>query len=159
VLSAARAGPAEETRRVDLAALVESVCDDLIDMGKPVTVEAGNAAPCLCRSNEIRRVLRNLIDNAVRYGGGAQVRMSEDGANFIVTVDDDGPGIPEARLENVFEPFVRLEESRSADTGGAGLGLTLARTIAREHGGDVTLRNRPGKGLTASLSLPKEKNG
>jgi len=158
VLSAARAGPGEQMRRVDLAALVQSVCDDLIDMDHPVSVETDGAAPCLCRPNEIRRALRNLIENAVRYGGAAAVSMHKEGSDFLVTIDDKGPGIPQDRLDEVFEPFVRLEESRSTDTGGAGLGLSLARTIAREHGGDVTLRNKAGGGLTAVLRLPMQTN-
>ena len=160
VLSAARAGPGEEKRRVDLAALVESVCDDLIDLGTPVEVNINGSAPCLCRPSEIRRAARNLIENAARYGGEARVTLVTEGDNFVVTVNDNGPGIPQDRLEEVFEPFVRLEASRSNATGGAGLGLTLARSIAREHGGDVVLENRMSGnqvvGLRASLRLPCE---
>ena len=160
VLSAARAGPGEEKRRVDLAALVESVCDDLIDLGMPVEVNINGSAPCLCRPSEIRRAARNLIENAARYGGEARVTLVTEGDSFVVTVNDNGPGIPQDRLEEVFEPFVRLEASRSNATGGAGLGLTLARSIAREHGGDVVLENRLGGnqvvGLRASLRLPCE---
>ncbi len=157
VLSAVRSGPGEEMRRVDLAALVESLGDDLVDLGQPVEVAVEGPAPCLCRPNDIRRALRNLIENAVRYGDGARVSMLADNGTFSVIVEDDGPGIPPDRLEHVFEPFVRLEGSRSADTGGAGLGLTLARAIAREHGGDVVLENRKPVGLRAILRLPKEK--
>jgi signal transduction histidine kinase len=160
VLSAARAGPGEEKRRVDLAALIESVCDDLVELGMPVEVNVNGSAPCLCRPNEIRRATRNLIENAARYGRVARVSLASDGDSFVVTVNDDGPGIPEDKLEDVFEPFVRLEASRSNATGGSGLGLTLARSIAREHGGDVVLENRrAGKqvgGLKASLRLPSE---
>ena len=160
VLSAARAGPGEEKRRVDLAALVESVCDDLIDLGMPVDVNISGSAPCLCRPSEIRRAARNLIENAARYGGEARVSLVTEGDSFVVTVNDNGPGIPQDRLEEVFEPFVRLEASRSNATGGAGLGLTLARSIAREHGGDVVLENRLAGnqvvGLRASLRLPCE---
>lgn len=161
VLSAARSGPGEEKRRVDLAALIESVCDDLIELNLPVTVNVEGLAPSDCRPNEIRRAARNLIENAVRYGGGARVSLERDDEFFIVNVDDDGPGIPADRLEEVFEPFVRLEGSRSNATGGSGLGLTLARAIAREHGGDIVLMNRMAEGqvigLRASLRLPREK--
>jgi signal transduction histidine kinase len=157
VLDAARASPGEATRRVDLAALIESLCADLVDLGDPVEVAIEGSAPCLCRPNEIRRALRNLIENAVRYGGRARVSLETQDDSYLAIVDDDGPGIPPERLERVFEPFVRLEASRSNTTGGAGLGLTLARTIAREHGGDVTLENRAGGGLRAKLSLPREK--
>ena len=160
VLSAARAGPGEEKRRVDLAALIESVCDDLVELGLPVEVSITGSAPCLCRPSEIRRAVRNLIENAARYGGAARVSLAAEDDNFVVSVNDNGPGIPEDKLEEVFEPFVRLEGSRSNATGGAGLGLTLARSIAREHGGDVVLENRRTgnhvAGLRASLRLPTE---
>jgi signal transduction histidine kinase len=161
VLSAARSGPGEEKRRVDLATLVESVCDDLIELNQPVTVNIEGLAPSNCRPNEIRRATRNLIENAVRYGGCARVSLEREDGYFVVNVDDDGPGIPANRLEEVFEPFVRLEESRNNATGGSGLGLTLARAIAREHGGDIVLANRMAEGqitgLRASLRLPREK--
>jgi signal transduction histidine kinase len=157
VLAAARAAPGEAMRRVDLAALIESVCADLVDLGDPVEINIEGSAPCLCRPNEIRRAMRNLVENAVRYGGGARVSLQTEDDSLVAIIDDDGPGIPPERLERVFEPFVRLEASRSSSTGGTGLGLTLARTIVREHGGDVTLENRAGGGLRAKLSLPREK--
>ncbi|MDE2474179.1 MAG: HAMP domain-containing protein [Alphaproteobacteria bacterium] len=161
VLSAARSGPGEERRRVDLATLIESVCDDLIELNQPVTVSIEGLAPSNCRPNEIRRAARNLIENAVRYGGCARVSLDREDDYFVVNVDDDGPGIPANRLEEVFEPFVRLEESRNNATGGSGLGLTLARAIAREHGGDIVLTNRMAEGriigLRAALRLPREK--
>jgi signal transduction histidine kinase len=157
VLSAARAGPSEEMHRVDLAALIESVCDDLIELGQPITVEIEGPAPSLIRSNEIRRAVRNLIENAVRYGFSATVKLVSDADFHVAIIEDDGPGIPEDKLEHVFQPFVRLEHSRSNITGGVGLGLTLARTIVREHGGDVVLENRAEGGLRARLSLPREK--
>ena len=161
VLSAARSGPGEEKRRVDLATLIESVCDDLIELNLPVSVNIEGLAPSSCRPNEIRRAARNLIENAVRYGGGARVSLERTDEWFVVNVDDDGPGIPANRLEEVFEPFVRLEGSRNNATGGSGLGLTLARSIAREHGGEIVLQNRMSEGeitgLRASLRLPREK--
>ena len=160
VLSAARAKPGEAQRRVDLMSLIESVCDDLIDLGLPVEIEIGGSAPCICRSHEIRRAIRNLVENAVRYAGSARVKLITLPEAYLVVVDDDGPGIPEDRMERVFEPFVRLEESRNAATGGTGLGLTLTRSIAREHGGEVILENRRqgGRivGLRATLRLPRE---
>jgi signal transduction histidine kinase len=157
VLSAARAGPSEEMHRVDLAALIESVCDDLLELGQPVTVDVEGPAPCLIRSHEIRRAVRNLIENAVRYGFSANVKLIAEPDYYVAVIEDDGPGIPPDRLEHVFQPFVRLEHSRSNSTGGVGLGLTLARTIVREHGGDVVLENRAEGGLRAILRLPREK--
>ena len=104
----------------------------------------------------LRRCLDNLVENALRYGGRARIAIEDDAASLRITVSDDGPGIPEADLERVFEPFFRLEESRNRDSGGTGLGLAIARNIARWHGGDIHLRNAPGgKGLIAELVLPR----
>jgi signal transduction histidine kinase len=94
------------------------------------------------------------VENAVKFGGAAEVEVSVDGAQAVIRVSDRGPGLPEDELERVFEPFRRLEPSRSRATGGAGLGLAVARSIARAHGGDVTLHNREGGGLTAEARLP-----
>ena len=113
-------------------------------------------SPLVCRPNEIRRAVRNLVENAVAYGRRASVSLSQDGASYEITVEDDGPGIPETEHARVFEPFVRLESSRNADTGGTGLGLTLVKAIAEGHGGGVTLENRPEGGLRARLRLPRE---
>jgi signal transduction histidine kinase len=101
-----------------------------------------------------RRALRNLIENAQRYGGGAQVTFEEQDGVAVIEVADQGPGIPEDQLEEVFAPFQRLDRSRSLDTGGHGLGLSIARSILRAHGGDVTLANAPGGGLVAHVTLP-----
>jgi signal transduction histidine kinase len=101
-----------------------------------------------------RRALRNLIENALRYGGNARVIYEVQGQSLLISIEDEGPGIPEDQLEQVFEPFFRLEESRSLETGGHGLGLSIARTIARAHGGDITLSNREGKGLVAQIKIP-----
>jgi len=103
----------------------------------------------------LKRALSNLIDNAVKYGGTARVGMTMSEQSAIVTVDDDGPGIPAAAVEDMFRPFVRLEASRNVETGGVGLGLTVARTILRGHGGDVTMANRDGGGLRVSVTLPR----
>lgn len=147
-------GAGETTRPMDVRALIESLCTDLADLREKVTFLPAEPVSCRCRPHEIRRAVRNLIENAVRYGGLARVRLERLGNNVVVAVEDDGPGIPPADLEHVFEPFRRLEESRSRETGGHGLGLTIARSIARGHGGDITLVNRPGGGLTATLSFP-----
>jgi signal transduction histidine kinase len=102
----------------------------------------------------LKRALVNLVENAVRYAGSARVRLSQDKDGVVVTVEDSGPGIPQSRLEDVFEPFVRLEASRSRETGGVGLGLSIARSIARAHGGELTLANRSEGGLIARMTLP-----
>jgi signal transduction histidine kinase len=156
VLDAARAAPGEEMRRVDLTALMESVCGDLADLGQTVECTLEGGTPCFCRPNEMRRAVRNLVENAVRYGKRARVHLDLSDTAYAIVVEDEGPGIPAEHLERVFEPFIRLEPSRSSVTGGAGLGLTLARTIAREHGGDVILENRKGGGLRATLWLPRD---
>jgi len=101
-----------------------------------------------------RRALRNLIENAQRYGGGAQVTFEEQDGTAVIEIADQGPGIPEDQLEEVFAPFQRLDSSRSLDTGGHGLGLSIARSILRAHGGDVILENVAGGGLVARVSLP-----
>jgi signal transduction histidine kinase len=155
VLSAARADrTGEAARPVDLTALAESLAEDMMEMGGEVSFDSGPAVRCVCRTNEVRRALRNLLENAMRYGKRARVSVSADKLNAMVRVEDDGPGIPPGELERVFEPFARLETSRSAQTGGYGLGLSIARWIARGHGGDITLANRPGGGLRATLILP-----
>ncbi len=157
VLAAVQSNGHKEMTRVDLAALIESLCEDLIELGQPVEVNVEGPAPCSCRSANIRRAIRNLIENAVRYGKKAKVSLETTDQEYRAIVRDEGPGIPQDRLNDVFDAFVRLEESRSTTTGGSGLGLTLARTTAREHGGDVELRNMPDGGLEAILSLPREK--
>ncbi|HVZ70002.1 MAG TPA: ATP-binding protein [Rhizomicrobium sp.] len=154
VLSAARGTGGEPKRNVDLAALTESLCADFDDMGKPVTWHPHVPAPILCRPNEIRRAIRNLIENAIAYGKEANVRIDGRAMGYEIVVEDKGPGIPEVDLQRVFEPFVRLETSRNVETGGTGLGLTLVRTIAAGHDGKVTLENRAEGGLRARLYLP-----
>lgn len=155
VLDAARTGhTGEESRVVDISALAESVSADMAELGGEVTFAASESARCICRSSEIKRALRNLIENALRYGKRARVSVRLSGEFCNILVDDDGPGIPESEIERVFEPFARLEGSRSRETGGYGLGLSIARLVARAHGGDVTLANREGGGLQAVFSLP-----
>ena len=102
----------------------------------------------------LQRCLTNLIDNAVKYGGYARVSAVCEAGKLVIRVADGGPGIPEAQMERVFDPFYRLETSRSRETGGSGLGLTIARNIAHKHGGTLTLCNKPGGGLECLLVLP-----
>lgn len=146
----------EPTRVVDLAALAESVCNDLADLGWDVAFAESGKVPYRCRPAAIRRALRNLIENAVRYGGCARVSLALARDSFEISIEDEGPGIPEEECERVFVPFFRLEGSRSRSTGGVGLGLSIARTIARGHGGDIALTNMRGGGLRAIIRLPQE---
>ncbi|HEY2033695.1 MAG TPA: ATP-binding protein [Rhizomicrobium sp.] len=155
VLSAARGAGWEAMRKVDLSALIESVCADLEDMNQPVTWAAHEPAPLMCRPSEIRRATRNLIENAIAYGGRAEVKLAVTPEMYEIVVEDQGPGIAEKDCARVFEPFVRLETSRSSETGGSGLGLTLVKAIAEGHGGTVILENRQGGGLRACLCLPR----
>ena len=150
----------EETRTVDLHALIDSVAADLADLGHEISVpesdESAESGRILvaCRPVALRRAFRNLLENAGAYGVRATARIARDDAGLRVVIEDEGPGIPELDLDRVFEPFVRLEESRSRDTGGTGLGLAIARTIVRRHGGDIRLENRDEGGLRATVALP-----
>src|SRR5215469_859502 len=155
VLAAAKGTGGEPQRQVDLSALVESLCTDLDELGEPVSWATHAPAPISCRPNEIKRAVRNLVENAVAYGHKADVRITDSGDGYDVLVEDDGPGIPENDRLRVFEPFVRLESSRNEDTGGTGLGLTLVKAIVEGHGGAVRLENRPGGGLRARMHLPR----
>ena len=156
-LSFVRDDAAQEPQAtVDLLTLLHRVCDDAGDAGHQVTLEAGeDAVPYDCRPVALRRALTNLIDNAIKYGRQARVLLETDQDRILVRIDDDGPGIPEEFLEDAFKPFQRLEASRSRETGGTGLGLTLARTIIRAHGGDITLTNRSEGGLRVEVALPR----
>jgi signal transduction histidine kinase len=155
VLAAAKGAGGEQRRNVDLSALVESLCTDLDEIGEPVSWANHGPAPISCRPNEIKRAVRNLVENAVAYGHKADVWIADSGDGYDVLVEDDGPGIPENDRVRVFEPFVRLETSRNEDTGGTGLGLTLVKAIVEGHGGLVKLENRPGGGLRARMHLPR----
>lgn len=151
-----RAGDsAESAAPTRLDALVEGVADDIAALGADIAVEGGLSQPVVLRPVQTRRALVNLMDNARRYGGGrVTVRLSEAAGRAQVDIEDAGPGIPDAELERVFEPYVRLEASRARHTGGSGLGLAIARAIARAQGGDITLSRRAEGGLRASFSLP-----
>jgi signal transduction histidine kinase len=144
---------AESTRTVDLTALVESLCDDLIELGHEISFSEGQKISYRCRPDALRRACRNLVENAVRYGERARVSVERRVDSIDIVVADDGPGIPESAKEQVFAPFFRIENSRNRETGGVGLGLSIARTIVRRHGGDIVLDNRQ-RGLCAIISLP-----
>jgi signal transduction histidine kinase len=148
-------GGTEPLQDVDVMALLRSLHSDNAAMGRDVGIEGPSRAMVPARVSLLRRCLANLVDNAVLYGGHATVRVEDQASAVAIHVLDEGPGIPESELEKVFEPFYRLEPSRSRDTGGTGLGLAIARNVAHMHGGEITLRNRPDGGLDAVLTLPR----
>ncbi|MCE8030075.1 HAMP domain-containing protein [Halomonas daqingensis] len=145
----------EETRAIDLEALVGSICDDQSNLGHPVTHVEGVRMQYRCRPDSLRRAIRNLVENAVRYGGEAKVSLRDTPSSIDIVVEDRGPGIPDDMVEKVFAPFVRLETSRSRQTGGSGLGLSIVRAVVRQHGGDISFSNTE-TGMQAIVSLPRE---
>ncbi|MBA3838459.1 MAG: two-component sensor histidine kinase, partial [Zymomonas sp.] len=156
ILSLARLGrPSEPMAAVDMAALVDAVVDDFVAIGTPVSFSGEGRVTLSVRPSLMRRAVRNLIENAVKYGGSADVRLEVTKEAVAIIVADQGPGIPPDKLDAVFDAFTRLETSRNRDTGGAGLGLALARAIVREAGGEISLANRAGGGLDATITLPR----
>lgn len=154
-IEAARGGATgEPVRLIDLPSLVETVCEDSECLGAPIHCHIENGVTIQARTGELKRALRNLVENAVRYGGGAQVVVDSNDDEAIVDVDDDGPGIPQDELTRVTDAFVRLDVARSASGEGSGLGLTIAKAIIHRHGGTLTLSNKPGGGLRARVRLP-----
>lgn len=148
-------GGGEPRQPVDMLALLESLRADNEAMGRAVRIEGRPLAPFVGVPSLLRRCIANLVDNAVLYGGSATVRVEDSPQALVLRVLDDGPGIPPDQLEAVFEPFHRVEGSRSRATGGTGLGLAIARNIAQVHEGDIRLRNRPEGGLEVVLRLPR----
>jgi signal transduction histidine kinase len=146
---------AEPYQPMDIATLVASVCDDMADLGRDVTCEVPAHVIIAGRASAMRRAFTNLVDNAIKYGARASIRLRETAANIEVTVTDEGPGIPPTEFEKVFAPFYRLERSRSRGTGGAGLGLAVAPTIVRAHGGEIELSNDSPRGLLVTVRLPR----
>jgi signal transduction histidine kinase len=140
---------------VDVMALLESLQSDAREIGSDVAIEGAVQAPYRGHAQTLKRCIGNLIDNAVKYGKRATLVVADTPAALTITVRDEGPGIPGEELERVFEPFYRLDASRNRATGGSGLGLPIARNIARAHDGELQLRNRAGGGLEAVLTLPR----
>ncbi|NJM34873.1 MAG: hypothetical protein HC850_09390 [Rhodomicrobium sp.] len=139
---------------VDLSALVQTVCEDQADMDRDVVYEEQERILYPCRPHSLTRAVRNLVENAVIHGRHARVSLNGPPKSIHITIDDDGPGISDTDMSRVFSPFVRLDESRGQETGGIGLGLAIARSIVRGHGGDIVLQNRPEGGLSATIQLP-----
>jgi len=140
---------------VDLMALLEGLQADHAEMGHPVEIEGQTAKPFFGDAALLKRCLNNLIDNAIRYGERAKVVIDDRGEFVLLRVQDEGPGISEPEQEKVFEPFYRIEGSRSRDTGGTGLGLSIARSIVERHNGTITLQNRLSGGLEVVVTLPR----
>lgn len=160
ILTLARTGrSAEPPARVDVRALASGIVGEFQALGAGVDLEPGEPIVWTLRPDLLTRALRNLIDNAVRYAGGARLTVVVEGRALLIRVEDDGPGIPADQLEHVLRPFARLDQSRNRGTGGAGLGLAIATSIARLHGGTVALENRAGGGLSATLRLTEGLSG
>jgi signal transduction histidine kinase len=140
---------------LDVNGLLATLKADSAAMGRTLRTEGQAATPYVADASLLKRALGNLVDNACTHGSGATIKVQDSAERLELQVLDDGPGIPESQLEQVFEPFFRLEASRSRATGGTGLGLGIARNIARSHGGDLVLRNRREGGLAAVLTLPR----
>jgi len=147
----------EEMKPVDLVAIVETLADDAQDAGHSVNVEAPRTIVVLGRHLALKRAITNIVQNAVKYGGVAEIRIAEQDGRAVIVVEDQGPGIPAEKVETMFEPFVRLDDSRNSETGGLGLGLTIANEIVRAHGGSIALENRLEGGLRATIQLPMER--
>jgi two-component system OmpR family sensor kinase len=143
-----------ERTKLELASLVESIVDEMAETGAAASVDRTEKLVVEGDPIALRRLVANLVENAIKYGGAARARVYADNRDAVIEVDDDGPGIPEHERERVFEPFFRGEPSRNRETGGIGLGLAVVRSVARAHGGDAELVNRDGGGLTARVRLP-----
>lgn len=145
----------EETKAVDISSVLETICSDMTDAGHTVQFERDGQAVLLCRPLALKRALTNLIDNAIKYGHSATIALTSEPVGIRIDIDDKGLGIPQELREKAFSPFYRIESSRSRMTGGAGLGLTVARSIIRAHGGEIELAQSPQNGLRATVRLPQ----
>lgn len=144
----------EPAVRIDLDSVLASVCEDASDAGHDVRLVGGTKAFISGSPAALRRCINNVVDNAIKYGNRAEVHAETRDGRAIVRIGDDGPGIPADQLAAVLDPFVRIETSRSRETGGTGIGLTIARNIAQRLGGTLTLRNRESGGLEVVLDVP-----
>ena len=145
---------AEPRRQTDLTALLASAVDDMADAGLPATMEPAESLLYECQPTALKRAVTNLLDNAVKYGKRARAAIRPAPQAVEITIEDEGPGIPEHELARVLQPFYRVEGSRNRETGGIGLGLAIALSVVQAHGGQLTLSNRPKGGLRAAITLP-----
>jgi signal transduction histidine kinase len=147
-------GSTEKSSRIDVGSFIESLAYDYQDTGKAVTVIERIDGAIVTRPHALRRILTNLIDNALKFGGTAEICVEKDiNGTVLIKVQDQGPGIPEDQLDAVMQPFFRLEQSRNRGTGGTGLGLAISQQLALAIGGSLRLRNREGGGLSAEISI------
>ena len=155
-LALARAGASEEARsNVDIAEIARTLCGELQDLGIAATADAPTPVTAECRPSEIARALRNLAENAAKYGGGGTMRVYRSASgDAVVEVTDDGPGVAPDQLDRLAAPFFRADEARNSEAGGAGLGLAIAQAIAEAHGGKLEFANRTPRGFSAKLTLP-----
>ena len=151
----ARSSSNDEPQQVDLASLVQALCDAASDAGRTARYRGSDRVLLNCQSSAIRRALANIIDNAIDYGDEADVELSEDDEAVRIVIGDHGPGIPVVEREGVFDAYRRLQTAHNRKPGGMGLGLPIARNAIRRHGGDISLRDREGGGLEVLVTLPK----
>jgi signal transduction histidine kinase len=152
-------GVEEAVRTVDLHALLDSIALDYADAGSPVRLSAPVGATVVTRPNALKRIVVNLLDNALKFGTDVEIELRATPSQpLTIAILDKGPGIPADELESVFEPFHRVESSRSRETGGTGLGLAIARKLAESIGAEIRLANRPSGGLEARATLSSEVN-
>ena len=154
-LAFARGDGGEETEPVDVGELLESVRSGLARTGKPIEIRSPPGLVAMAKPQAIKRCIENLASNACRFGSRVVIEARNEGRAAVFTVDDNGPGVAPDRYEEVFRPFVRLDDARNQDEAGTGLGLSIARDIARSHGGDIRLSKSPLGGLRAALSIPQ----
>lgn len=145
----------EPIRPIDIVTVIETIVDQHADQGNQITLSGVSHGRVLGRLLALKRAFWNVIGNAAKYAEQTRVEVNETPSGLSIVVEDNGPGIPEADMERMFQPFVRLEESRGRETGGSGLGLTIARTVVRSHGGEISLSNRREGGLRVHITLPK----
>jgi len=143
----------EPLQTIDICALLDAIKNDAAELGHKVQVETCSLKPLHARPMALKRCIGNLVENAIKYGNEARITTHENERALVISITDSGPGIPADKLDAVFEPFYRIETSRNRDTGGSGLGLSIARNIALSHGGDLHLSNNPKGGLQAILTL------
>ena len=153
-LAFARGDLGESAAPTDMAAFIDELKDDAERHGHKVTVQFHGTPIVTVRPAAFKRCVGNLVSNAARYASAIAITGHRDHRYLTITVDDDGPGIPPAQREDVFKPFLRLDDARNQDEGGTGLGLAIARDIARSHGGDIALGDSPMGGLRATVKVP-----